>query len=205
MRHREGGGRGLHRFGRHGLHGSRHEDFGPEGWAGEDEAGETPHRHHHHRGGRRRVLDSTELRLVLLKLIGESPRHGYELIQAVGERAGGGYGPSPGVVYPALAMLEDMGLIERTGETGARKAFAITAAGEKDLADNKAVVDELFARLAALADMQARFDAAPVRRAMENLRNVLRATLGREAPGKSRVHDVAAILDTAAQQIERLP
>ncbi len=203
MRHREGGG--PHRFGRHGLRGSRHEDFGPEGWAGEEEAGESQHHHHHHRGGRRRVLDSTELRLVLLKLIAEAPRHGYELIQAVGERAGGGYGPSPGVVYPALAMLEDMGFIVPAGETGPRKAFAITEAGEKDLADNKAVVEALFARLAALADMQARFDAAPVRRAMENLRNVLRATLGREAPGKARVHEVAAILDTAAQQIERLP
>ena len=60
-------------------------------------------------GGREgRVFDSGELRLVILALIAEKPRHGYEVIKALGERVGGEYSPSPGVVYPTLTMLEDM-------------------------------------------------------------------------------------------------
>ena len=62
--------------------------------------------------GRRRMFGSGELRLVLLKLIADEPRHGYDLIRAIEELTGGDYAPSPGVVYPTLTMLADMGLIE---------------------------------------------------------------------------------------------
>ncbi|NWM55099.1 PadR family transcriptional regulator, partial [Escherichia coli] len=55
---------------------------------------------HGERGGRRRMFDGTELRLILLKLIEEQPRHGYDLIREIEERSGGAYAPSPGVVYP---------------------------------------------------------------------------------------------------------
>lgn len=159
-------------------------------------------RHGHH--GRRRVLDAGELRLMLLKLIADEPCHGYELIQAITELTGGAYTPSPGVVYPALSMLEDMGHIEPRASEGARKAFAITDEGTAELAANSKAVEALFARLASLAETRSRIDAAPVKRAMDNLRTVLRTTLGREDAGKEMVHDVAAILDNAAQQIERL-
>jgi len=77
-------------------------------------------------GGRRRMFDGGELRLVLLKLIAEKPRHGYDLIRAIEERTGGAYAPSPGIVYPTLTMLSDMGLIEEQTAEGARKLFAIT-------------------------------------------------------------------------------
>ena len=57
------------------------------------------------------MFEGGELRLVLLKLIADEPRHGYELIKAIEEMTGGEYAPSPGIVYPTLTMLEDMGLI----------------------------------------------------------------------------------------------
>ncbi|WP_447514071.1 PadR family transcriptional regulator, partial [Clostridioides difficile] len=60
------------------------------------------------------MFDGTELRLILLKLIEEQPRHGYDLIREIEERSGGAYAPSPGVVYPTLTMLDDMGLIEES-------------------------------------------------------------------------------------------
>ena len=63
------------------------------------------------RRGRRRMFESGELRLVLLKLIADEPRHGYQLIKAIEELTEGDYAPSPGVVYPTLTMLDDMGLI----------------------------------------------------------------------------------------------
>src|SRR5690606_36856560 len=122
---------------------------------------------------RRRVFDSGELRLVLLKLIAEQPRHGYDLIRAIEELTGGSYVPSPGVVYPTLTMLQDMGHIEEASTEGTRKAFAITDEGSAHLAEKQAEVEALFARLAELAALRERTDGAPIRRAMGNLRAVL--------------------------------
>ena len=76
------------------------------------------------RGGRRRVFDANELRLVLLKLIADQPRHGYDLIRAIEDLTGGSYAPSPGVVYPALSILQDLGQIEEVLSEGPRKAFS---------------------------------------------------------------------------------
>lgn len=184
-----------HHFSRHGL---GHHGFGRHGrgW-GESEGGGG-------RGGRRRVFDSGELRLVLLKLIADEPRHGYELIRAIEDLTGGGYVPSPGMIYPTLTMLQEMSHITEAKADGPRKAFMVTDDGKAHLAERKAEVDALFARLAALADQRERTDAAPIRRAMANLRAVLIHRLGREGVQKQTLHDAVAIIDEAAQRIERL-
>ena len=101
-------------------------------------------------------------------------------------------------------MLHDLGHIEGAEEQSSRKAFSITQSGAADLAANAAEVKALLARLAALAATRAQTDSAPIRRAMENLRSVLRNRLGGENVGKNTLHEVAAILDEAAQRIERL-
>ena len=99
-------------------------------------------------GGRRgRVFDSGELRLVLLKLIEEAPRHGYDLIREIEDRTGGAYAPSPGVIYPTLTLLGDMGLIEETKSEGAKKQFAITEAGSAELVTKADEVTTLLDRL----------------------------------------------------------
>ncbi len=183
------------------FHRGRGHFGGPFGDMGHEQTG--PGQGHRH--GRRRMLDSGHLRLILLKLIADQPRHGYDLIQAVGDLTGGAYSPSPGVVYPALAMLEDQSLIAQSQAEGPRKAFAITAAGQAELSAQAGAVEQLFARLGALAERSERLDAAPVRRAMENLRAVLHTALDREGVSKDRLHEIATILDSAAQQIERLP
>jgi hypothetical protein len=68
-------------------------------------------------GGREgRMFDAGELRLVILALVAEKPRHGYEVIKGLSERVGGDYSPSPGVVYPTLALLEDTGLASASVE-----------------------------------------------------------------------------------------
>jgi DNA-binding PadR family transcriptional regulator len=148
------------------------------------------------------MFDGGELRLVLLKLIEEAPRHGYDLIREIEERTGGAYAPSPGVVYPTLTMLADMEQVEEQ-PGGSRKVFAITDAGKAHLAENKAEVDALMARLAELASMRARTRGGPIKRAMMNLRVVLQQRLGEEADADT-LHAVAAIIDEAAQKIERL-
>ena len=154
------------------------------------------------RGGRRRMFDSGELRLVLLKLISDQPRHGYDLIRAIEEMTGGAYAPSPGVVYPTLTMLEDMGHIDEQKSEGARKAFAITAEGAAHLESNKAEVDAILARLASLAAELEKFDGVTVRRAMLNLRMAIRGRLMQEGADKATMREVTAILDEAARKIE---
>jgi DNA-binding PadR family transcriptional regulator len=187
--HHACGHRGHHHHHAIGRHGMR------RGWGGED--GE--------RGGRRRrVFDSGELRLILLKLIADQPRHGYDLIRAIEELSGGVYVPSPGIVYPTLTMLNEMGHIEEVSSDGARKAFSITAAGSAYLAERKAEVDTLLARLAELASARERTDGGPIRRAMQNLRTVLINRFERDGASSETMHQVAAILDEAAQRIEKL-
>jgi DNA-binding PadR family transcriptional regulator len=184
------GGHPGHHFGPRGRHG-----FGRGDWRGSDEG----------RGGRRRrVFDSNELRLVLLKLIADEPRHGYELIRAIEDLTGGFYVPSPGVVYPTLTMLQEMGQIEEAASGGARKAFAVTAEGTALLAEKKEEVTALFARLAELATARERTDGGPIRRAMQNLKMALIARLESGETKAETVHQVASILDDAAQKIERL-
>lgn len=154
--------------------------------------------------GRRRVFESGELRLVLLKLIADQPRHGYDLIRAIEELTGGHYAPSPGVVYPTLTMLQDMGLIEEATAEGARKAFAVTADGRAHLDEKQEEVDELFERLDAMGDDQRKAGGAPIKRAVGNLLAALWHRATREDADEATMHDIAAILDDAAQKIERL-
>jgi len=185
----------------HGHHGL---DCGQRGHGHRPFGGDWHEGHSEGRGGRRRVFDAADLRLVLLKLIADQPRHGYDLIRAIEELTGGNYVPSAGVVYPALSILQDLNHIEGTDSGGARKAFAITADGFAELAANAEKVEALFARLAALAAPRESADSAPVRRAMENLKAVLRQRLEQGNTEKNTWHDIAAILDEAAQRIERL-
>ena len=157
------------------------------------------------RGGRsRRMFDGSELRLVLLKLIEEQPRHGYDLIREIEERTSGAYAPSPGVIYPTLTMLDDMGLIEEQKSEGAKKLYAITVAGKALLTEREEEVEALFARLTDLGSMRARTSGGPIRRAMGNLRNVLMNRVSAEGVEAETLHEVAAILDEAARKIERL-
>jgi len=166
----------------------------PRGW-GRGERG----------GGRRRMFDGGELRLVLLALLENQPRHGYDLIREIEERTGGSYAPSPGVVYPTLTMLDEMGQIDEVKEEGSRKRFAITDAGRQQLAEKREEVDALLARLSALGEEEGRSGGgAPIRRAMMGLGMALRDTLSASRDNADLVHEVAAIIDEAARKIERL-
>ena len=161
----------------------------------------------HWRGGYEprdgRMFDSGDLRLVILAMLTEKPRHGYEIIKALGERVGGDYSPSPGVVYPTLSMIEDMGYATAAQEQGGRKLYTLTAEGEAFLAENKAQVDAIFARLDG-ADSARRGDFAPVLRAMENLRMAVRLRVRRRESTAAVVQAIADTLDAAAKAIERL-
>src|SRR5271167_3239051 len=129
------------------------------------------------RGGREgRMFDGGELRLVILALVAEKPRYGYEIIKELGERVGGEYSPSPGVVYPTLTMLEEMGYAQASQDPQGRKLYTLTPEGERVLADNKAQIDAIFARFG--EGDEGRFAGfVSVKRAMLNLRAALRLRL----------------------------
>lgn len=158
------------------------------------------------RGGPERGFEHGKLRYVLLKLIADKPSHGYELIKAIEERTGGAYTPSPGVVYPTLTLLEEMGAITLDASDGQRKLCQITAAGRKLLTEHRASIEEVEARLMRAGKRWARSEeiAAPIVRAMENLHTALRLRLQAAAQGKEQVHAIAAALDAAATSIERV-
>src|SRR6202167_1264790 len=86
--------------------------------------------------GRGRVFDQGDLRFVLLRLVAEKPAHGYELIKEIEERLGGAYSPSPGVIYPTLTLLEEMGYAQASQDPQGRKLYGLTPEGERILADN---------------------------------------------------------------------
>jgi len=156
-------------------------------------------------GGRRgRMFDGGELKLVLLKLIAEAPRHGYDLIREIEQRTGGAYAPSPGVIYPTLTLLDDMGLIDAVAE-GSRKQFTITDAGKAELDAKASEVGALMDRLAEVGAQRAKTDTGPVSRAMGNLRAVLANRVTSDSVTADTLHDIAALLDEVAQKVERLP
>ncbi len=155
------------------------------------------------RRGRRRMFESGELRLVLLKLIADEPRHGYDLIRAIEELTGGEYAPSPGVVYPTLTLLQDMGLIEEAKEKGPRKPFQVTEEGRKHLEEKADEVEALFERLEEFAP-GARAGGPPIGRAVGNLMTALSHRIGRDGIDEELLHEIATILDEAAQRIERV-
>jgi DNA-binding PadR family transcriptional regulator len=164
-------------------------------------------RHGHHRGMRGgripRVFDQGDLRYVLLQLIAEAPRHGYELIKAIEEKFGGMYSPSPGVIYPTLTLLEELGYIRPDTAEGTRKQFTITPEGTAFLAANQAVVDQIFARMAKITQAFGGGPAPEIRRAMNNLEAALTIRLGRGPLTADQVRAVTTVLDRAAGEIEQ--
>ena len=152
----------------------------------------------------RRMFESGELRLVLLKLIADEPRHGYDLIRAIEDLTGGEYAPSPGVVYPTLTLLQDMGLIEEAAGEGARKPFQATEDGRTHLEERKAEVDSLLERLEDLAPSASQSAGPVLGRAVKNVMTALSHRIGRDGLDEELLHEVAAILDEAAQRIERV-
>jgi DNA-binding PadR family transcriptional regulator len=188
-----------------------------------------PHRHSHHdhnrrfarrehshdrtierergsRGGRSglgRLFAHGDLRLVILRLIAEKPRHGYDIIKAIEEQVGGAYSPSPGVIYPTLTLLEELGHVTISAGEGVKKLHAITPEGQAHLAAYRPAVDALLARMAEANRTYGGGPPPQILRAMENLRFALRLRLERGPLTEPQVNDVASAIDAAAIAVER--
>jgi len=98
-----------------------------------------------------RMLATGDLRLIALALIAEQPRHGYEIIKVLEDKTEGCYAPSPGMVYPTLTYLEEMGYVTAQAE-GAKKLYTITDEGRAHLTENRDFVDAVLERLSAIGE-----------------------------------------------------
>lgn len=152
---------------------------------------------------RERIFEQGDLRLVILKLIAGKPSHGYELIKDIEERLGGAYSPSPGVVYPTLTLLEDLGWVTMAQTQTAKKAYTITEEGRAALEREKAAIEAIFARMARVAERAGAGPAPQIVRALENLKLALRLRLERGKPSDARIAEIAAALDAAALAVEK--
>ncbi|MDQ0390340.1 PadR family transcriptional regulator [Labrys monachus] len=161
------------------------EFFGRGGWFGG-------------RGGR--VFGHGDLRLVILALIAEKPRHGYDLIRAIEEKFGGAYAPSPGAVYPTLTLLEEQDHIRGEASSGTKKLYAITPEGEAFLAQNRDAVDGVMARMDLAASAFAGHSTPDmVREAYRTLKHALHMRRGPWTPAEAE--RVRTIIDRAARDI----
>ena len=189
--------RGDHRFARHTQ---AWDELGTQRHRGRGRDGRHDIGHGGGRGGR--LFDHGELRFVVLHLLAEKPRHGYEIIKAIEERSGDTYSPSPGVIYPTLTMLEELGHAAVTEESG-KRLYALTSAGEAFLSDNQPPADAAMARMREAAAARGAGPAPPIVRAMENLRLALRLRLSRGPLSETQARAVAVALDAAAVAIEQ--
>jgi DNA-binding PadR family transcriptional regulator len=172
--------------------------FGGPGWGGR-----------HGMGGGEimrvgRMLAQGDLQLIALALIAEQPRHGYEIIKVLEEKTSDWYSPSPGIVYPTLTYLEEVGYVTSQSE-GAKRLYTITQEGRAHLAANRDRADALLDRLATVGERVARWrrmsgrdgddrHAVPplVEAALSNLREVALTQLDADAQAEARVVEILA-------------
>jgi DNA-binding PadR family transcriptional regulator len=155
------------------------------------------------RGGRRRQwFEAGDMKYVILKLLKEKPRHGYEVMKDLEERMHGCYSPSPGTVYPTLQWLEDEGLVAAKDVEG-KKVYEITDAGRAFLEDHRDVVDDIFDRVRDALERTVGGSMADVNRAMKDLMKSVYRTGWRTADDATR-RKLAEIVRAAVEQVEAL-
>jgi len=173
----------MHQFGHRGIHAG----FGRG--------------HHHHRRGGGRVFDHGDLRWVVLGLLAEKPRYGYDIIKELENRVGGEYSPSPGVVYPTLTLLEEMGLATVSEQTGNRKLYTLTDEGRAQYELNKPLIESIMARI---GGAERRGPPPAVVRALENLALAVRMRVRGRPLTDEQARAIADALDAAARTVEEI-
>lgn len=134
------------------------------------------------------VFAHGRLRLYLLKLLDEAPRHGYEVIRLLEERFQGLYAPSAGTVYPRLSKLEAEGLVSHTTEPGGRKVYAITDAGRRELAARQDELAELEVEISASLTALAADIREDVSGSARDLRREMREQAERDRTTRTRTN-----------------
>ena len=178
------------------------------GWAAFDPTGSFWGGRGRHRGGGPfrggRMFEQGDLKYVILQLLAEKPRHGYEIIKELEDRFGGSYAPSAGTVYPTLTLLEDLGYASVATEDGGKKVYSITDEGRKYLEENRGVVDDIFERIANIGASFLSDAMMDVNRSFGRLARATYATAPWHSRDKQITVRLREILDDATRRIEEL-
>lgn len=161
-----------------------------------------PQRGKHWRGRGGRLFEQGDLKYVILRLLEDKPRHGYEIIKELEGRFGGSYAPSPGTVYPTLTMLEDLGYARVVPEEGGKKIYEITDEGRKYLAEHSTTVDDIFGRIAQFVEG---ITDSPMRELNTSFQRLARATYKTATShlsDKELIQRIRDIIQKAADEVE---
>jgi len=175
--------------------------FGPRAWAFCWPEGRGEHGRHRTHRWRQRIFESGEVKYVILRLLKEKPRHGYEVIKALEEKLGGWYTPSAGTVYPTLQLLEDQGYV-RVQEEGGKKVYHITPEGEAFLEEHRDTLDDILERV---RDAVRGFTGGAMGELSETFGRLARVAFReawRAGPEDPRVRKILEILRKAAEEVE---
>lgn len=154
------------------------------------------------RGTRRQWFGAGDMKYVILKLLRDKPRHGYEVMKELEERMHGCYSPSPGTVYPTLQWLEDEGLVVARDVEG-KKVYEITDTGRAFLDENKDTVEDIFDRVRETVERTVGGSMVEVNRALGQLVKTVYRT-GWKADSDAARKRVAEALAKATAEIEAL-
>ena len=174
------------------------------GWGGFDGSEFWGARGKHHRGRMGRVFEQGDLKYVILRLLEEKPRHGYEIIKDLEDRFGGAYSPSPGTVYPTLTMLEDIGYAKANADEGGRKVYSITPEGIAYLKEHSTTVDSIFERIAKFMDGFLDTPMMEVNSAFRRVAKSAYSTASRNVNDKAKLEKIRDALARAAAELEQL-
>lgn len=150
---------------------------------------------------REKMLEASEIRLLMLHFLAQNAAHGYELIKSVEELSKGEYSPSPGIIYPNLTLLEEMEAIQVVDAQATRKAYRLTAAGEAHLAENRETVASLITRLSTLAILVNNRSIPAVEQAIHGLKVALNRRLAQEDISEAALQTLIKALHDAAEKI----
>jgi DNA-binding PadR family transcriptional regulator len=142
------------------------------------------------------------MKYVILKLLKDKPRHGYEVMKELEDQMHGCYSPSPGTVYPTLQWLEDEGLVVARDAAG-KKVYEITDAGRAFLEEHRDMVDDIFDRVRETVDRALGGAMGDVNRSLGRLVKAVYRT-GWKARDEATRQRLVAILDRVVGEVEGL-
>jgi DNA-binding PadR family transcriptional regulator len=150
-----------------------------------------------------RMFDQGDLKYVILQLLDEKPRHGYDVIKELEARSKGTYSPSPGTEYPTLTMLEEMGYARATDDAG-KRVYEITPEGKQYLEANSSTVESIFERIQETVEPFFSSSMGEVRQAMKHLARSSLGSAMKYAEKPDVLAQIAQVLDRAAAEIDEI-
>lgn len=150
------------------------------------------------------MFEAGAIKLLALSLVAERPCYGYELIKFIEGLVGGDYSPSPGVIYPTLTYLVDMGWATVADGDAGRKQYTVTAEGLAQLERQRDELTALTERLRGVREGAGARRSPDIERAMGNLKAVLHMRFSPANASPDLARRVAALIDEAALAIQKL-